>query len=201
MKKRSKRGKRSLFGRVLEGLADVLLLLIILAFGISIATHFLKRDRSVRTAAVPTGGTVPVAGDERAGAGRPGAREAEASAAAGEGTVRPVSAEELRSRPAVDIRNGSGRPGLAETIALRMRGAHFDVLEYRNADRYDYEQTLIKERGNKPQAAQAARSWLQKEYGVGRVEKDPKLTTAGDVLIILGTDLADTLRQRERSTR
>jgi len=81
-----------------------------------------------------------------------------------------------------------------------VRRAGFDVVEYRNADRYDYPRTEIRDRAGNPQVA-ALRDWMRREYGVGEVVKDAGKSAGAEVQLVLGADLADTLRRRERAER
>jgi hypothetical protein len=178
MSKPKRKRRTSLAGRLVEGLANAILILVVLAFGISIAARFGPAEE------------------------RKHREEAAAKAASHETAERksvPASTEELRDRPTVDIRNGCGRVGLAEELAQRMRRTNlFDVVEYRTANRYDYEKTLVKDRTGKPGAARQVRDWLQREYGVGQILEERIPAPEADVLVILGADLADTLRRLER---
>jgi hypothetical protein len=188
-----RRARRSLPGRIFEALANLVLVLIVLLFGFSIAGRFSAEGRdavrkarpqetrpAVRAAAGDTVGASAGAGAPREPAARPGV---------------PLGAV------TIDVRNGCGRVRLAEDMTRELRRAGFDVVEYRSAERYDYEKTLVKDRAGKPEAAARVRSWLQREYGVGEVQQDRVASPGADVLLILGADLADTLRHRERSAR
>jgi hypothetical protein len=113
----------------------------------------------------------------------------------------PVDLEVLRNRPTVDIQNGCGQGGLAEQLMHRLRRADFDVVEYRNADRYDYERTLIKDRSGKSGAADRLLEWMRREYGVGERVEDRVSVPGADLVLVIGIDLSDTLRAREARTR
>jgi len=166
---RSRRSRRSPAGRALEIAANLVLLGIVLAFGISIAARYGSSAR-------------PVERMERM------EQEVEPEP--------PIDPELLRDRPTVDIRNGCGESGLAERMMQRLRRAGFDVVEYRNADRYDYERTLIRDRSGREGAAARLQEWLVREYGVGSVEADPVAVPEADLQLVLGADLADTLAGR-----
>lgn len=170
---RKRRKKKSGLGRVLEILANGLLLLVVLAFGISIAARFGREDSEVR----PTSGE-----------------------ALYEEQLPPATVHvPERNRPTVDVRNGCGEGGLAETLMHKLRRAGFDVVEYKDADHFDYPHTLVKDRSGKPEAAGRVCAWLQKEFGVGETVSDLVAAPSSDILLILGADLADTLKIRERA--
>jgi hypothetical protein len=192
-----RRGRGSFFGRVVETMLDLILVLIVLLFGFSIAGRFSAEGRATvknaeRRAAEPLEMQAPRTA--RAGAGAGAERSANESRDAGE---QPVSGRPVT----VDIRNGCGRVGLAEDMMTQLRRAGFDVVEYRNADRYDYEKTQVLDRAGKPEAAARVQGWLQRAYGVGEVRRQPVPSPEADVLLILGADLADTLRKLERAHR
>ena len=166
-----KRTKRSIRGRLVEWAADLVLILVVLAFSLSIAVRYSSsRTETVAPTSAPLRSPSP-------------------------------SEEELRNRPTVDVRNGSGATGLAEQMSRRLRRDGFDVLEYRTADRDDYETTLVKDRTGRVGAAQKVCDYLRGAYGVGEVVVDRIGTPEADVLLILGRDLADTLARRERENR
>jgi hypothetical protein len=164
-----RRGKAGRLGRVLEVLADLALILIVVAFGLSIVRRYQGGHASAAAERTPPRAT-PVAAP-----------------------AAPVT----RDRPTVDIRNGCGKVGLAEVMMRRLRHAGFDVVEFKNADRSDYESTLVKDRSGHERAAEVA-AFLRKDLGVGRMVEDRVATPSADVLLILGRDLADTLEKRER---
>ena len=173
----AKRRKRrdSTLGRLLEGLADAALILVVLAFGVSIAARYSPEPREIR----PVQSILP-----------PASPPAEVP-----------HKTDWRDRPTIDIRNGCGQQGLAKVMTERLRLAGFDVVNFRNADRDDYARTLVKDRSGKPIAADRVRDWMRLEFGVGEIVRDPIEAPEADVLLILGADLADTLRRREREGR
>lgn len=172
MAAKKRRKKRSGFGRFLEVLASGVLLLVVVAFAVSIAARYGGGEEEVLRPADTDSPSRPL---------RP-----------------PVEAPVESDRPTVDIRNGCGRIGLAEEMMLQLRRAGFDVVEYKNADNYDYPHTLIKDRAGKPEAAGRVCAWMQREYGVGESVREVMVSPPSDVLLILGADLADTLASRER---
>jgi hypothetical protein len=175
MSTKRKRKKRSGVGRLFEVLADVTLFCVVLAFGISIAARYGPQEERLQ----------PVKGISRTQAKE---------------TVR-ADRKPGAYQPTVDIRNGCGRGGLAEEMMSRLRRAGFDVVEYRDADNYDYAHTLVKDRAGKPEGAGQVCAWLQREFGVGETVRDQVPTPSADVLLILGADLADSLAARGARTQ
>ena len=175
MSRRRKSAKRRRAGRLFEVVANTVLVLVVLAFGLSIAKRF-RADDADRERVEPTA--------QRVRAPEPA-----------------IDPEVLRQRPTVDIRNGCGEPGLAEKLMNRLRRSGFDVVEYRNADRYDYARTLIKDRSGRDGASVRLRDWMRNEYGVGEVVDDKVGVPEADLVLIIGADFADTLRVREARTR
>ena len=174
MTRRRKSPKRNRAGRWFEIVANTVLVLIVLAFGLSIARRFGSEDGTERRVE-PTRNVPP--------------------------PEPPIDPEILRNRPTVDIRNGCGEGGLAEQLMHRLRRAGFDVVEYRNADRYDYERTLIKDRSGKDGAASRLVQWMRREYGVGERVEDKVGVPEADLVLVIGADLSDTLRAREARAR
>jgi hypothetical protein len=175
MSRRRKRSKKGRAGRLFEVVANTVLVLIVLAFGLSIAKRFGADDANERRV-------------------EPTAQRVRAP----EPTIDP---EILRQRPTVDIRNGCGESGLAEQLMNQLRRSGFDVVEYRNADRYDYERTLIKDRSGREGAPARLRDWMRREYGVGEIVDDKVGVPEADLVLIIGSDFADTLRVRAARTR
>jgi hypothetical protein len=109
--------------------------------------------------------------------------------------------EALRNRPTIKLLNGCGRAGMAERMQPPLRRAGFDVLDTGNADRFDYEQTVVRDRSGKAGAATKLSDWLQAEYGVGEVRDDRVPVPEADLILILGRDLADSLARGESRAR
>jgi hypothetical protein len=202
-----RRARGSFAGRLLEAIVNLLLLLVVLLFGFSIAGRFSAEGRNTVRHAVERSGSQSREQNDRRDAPRldpgdtgreqpqPGLRDGAVRGAGGGG------ADRTEERPTVDIRNGCGRVGLAEDMMLELRRAGFDVVEYRNADSYDYQKTLVEDRAGKPEAASRVQDWLRRTYGVGELRHVPVAAPEADVLLILGADLADTLRRLERAGR
>jgi hypothetical protein len=151
-------------GRLLEGTAVLVLLLIVLTFGISIASRFLPGDEP------PAGSTE--------------------EAAAPEAPERYDSRVHERTR--VEVLNGCGLDGLARRMGLRLRAEGFDVVEWRDANRYDYSRTLVLATERHREAAVGVRDFLQGELGVGELQIQESPGSLADVQVILGADMAET---------
>jgi len=93
----------------------------------------------------------------------------------------------------VEVLNGSGVPRAALVMAERLRDAGFDVVDIRNADRSDYERTMVLDRVGEERWANAVADRLGVEEPVRQRNEDLLL----EVTVILGRDLA-TARGGER---
>ncbi len=172
MSTRKKKSRGRGFGRFVEILAGAALLVVVLVFGISIAMRY-------------TGGE------------KDGPRIDPVS------YVTPAPAAEdletLRNRPTLKLLNGCGRAGLADRMQSPLRRAGFDVLDTDNADRFDYDRTVVRDRSGKAGAAEKLSAWLQAEYGVGEVKPDRVPVPEADLILVLGQDLADSLAKRTKA--
>ncbi|MCL4078978.1 LytR C-terminal domain-containing protein [Coriobacteriia bacterium Es71-Z0120] len=93
-----------------------------------------------------------------------------------------VGAEE--ARVSVVIYNGSGVPGIAGEVAERLIREGMRVADTKNADRFDYEQTLIVEQREGSDAGER----IQRVLGVGKVIVQPSEQQVADIIIIVGKD-------------
>lgn len=175
MGRRRGKTRRRMGGHVVEMVLNGILVLIVLLFGVSIAARW--------------------GGDERTGAAEDQARVDPVSLP----VVPPDASEvdELRGRPTVVIKNGCGEQGLAEEVTQILRRSGFDVVDYGNASRYDHETTLVVDRSGQAEMVSRLQSWLGREYGVGAVKRDVAPVPEADMVLVLGRDLADTLKARE----
>ena len=98
-----------------------------------------------------------------------------------------------RARIRVQVRNGSGVSGAAGEVTTFLREAGFDVVDYGNADRFDYERTRIIDRTGSAVAAREIAAMLP---GVP-IESSPDPTLFLDVTIVIGRDL-DSVLARSR---
>lgn len=101
-----------------------------------------------------------------------------------------------RARIRVEVRNGSGRAGLAERVTAYLRDAGFDVVDFGNADRFDHAQTTILDRIGRPTLAREVGRALP---GV-RIASEPDSSLFLDVTVVLGADVADVLERGRRET-
>jgi hypothetical protein len=86
----------------------------------------------------------------------------------------------------VEVLNGSGvfRAGQHAAEQLRERG--FDVVDIRNADRSDYQETLVLDRVGVPRFAKS----VAKGLGVGSTTQQKNEDLLLEVTVILGRDVA-----------
>lgn len=88
----------------------------------------------------------------------------------------------------VEILNGSGRSGLATTYADKLKAAGYDVVNTGNADRTDYEATVITVYVDNTSVRQMAND-IKITLGVGEIKISSAPRTDIEVGIILGKDL------------
>lgn len=91
------------------------------------------------------------------------------------------------------LANGCDVDRLAATVRPILREAGFDVCGVDNADRFNYFETLIVDRGSRPGEAEAVCALLRERWQVGRVLLQVRRSPEADVLVILGRDLAEVL--------
>lgn len=84
----------------------------------------------------------------------------------------------------VIVYNGSGIPGIAGEAATVLIKAGMRVVDTRNADRFDYPETLIVMQDGDTQAAAEVESALS----VGKVVDQPTQQNVADIIVIIGTD-------------
>ncbi len=226
MKARRRNRRPTVGGRLVEFSANAALLVIVLAFAISIAARYGPGESAVQVPERAEGLSPEKAKGARSAPPAPGGRtrqdaasqtrlprsERDATgnpgvpAASGESGTRETRApgaagsDEHARHVTVDVRNGSRRVGLANDMMHELRRAGFDVVECRNADHDEYERTEVRDLTGKPGAAEVA-GWFQETYGVGHLQRQVIESPGSDVRVILGWDLADTLRRRERRAR
>ncbi len=82
------------------------------------------------------------------------------------------------------ILNGCGVSGTGQKVAKDLRALGFDVVDYRNADAFDYNETIVVDRaGDMGSALQVARSMR-----TGNVIQQIQETPLEDVVVIVGKD-------------
>lgn len=84
----------------------------------------------------------------------------------------------------VMVYNGVGTPGIAGIAAQQLISAGLKVVETRNADRFDYAETLIVVQDGDVKQGERVRDVL----GVGRVLDQPSAQDVADVIVIIGKD-------------
>ncbi|HHY12786.1 MAG TPA: LytR C-terminal domain-containing protein, partial [Firmicutes bacterium] len=88
----------------------------------------------------------------------------------------------------VAVQNGSGLPGAADYIASILRSYGFNVVSVGNADKFDYEHTMVLA----PKGKQDIQSELLKSIRAAAVESkaytSEEIPEESDVLVIIGKD-------------
>lgn len=82
------------------------------------------------------------------------------------------------------IYNGAGTPGLAGEVAQVMIKAGVRVVDTKNADRFDYEETLIVVQDGDLEAGET----IRKVLGTGKVVDQPSEQDVADIIVIIGKD-------------
>lgn len=95
-----------------------------------------------------------------------------------------VGAEDNMVR--VIVYNGAGIPGIAGEAAQELIGAGMRVVDTKNADRFDYGQTLIVVQNGDTAAGERVREVLR----VGEVIDQPSDQDVADIIVIIGQDYA-----------
>lgn len=187
-----RRRKRNSLTRAFEGLSILGLLLIVLLFGISIADRF--RPRAEARA-------------HGFSSKRPASQNPE-EAARVEGTIVHGGAQPEtdlvppgEKRPTVEVLNGCGKDGLASEMADWLRRRGFDVVEWRDADRYDYQNTLVQDRAGRGSAADLLAEKLQAAFAVGRLDPQVVEVPEADVRVVLGLDLVEAFAREQKQAR
>ncbi len=108
-----------------------------------------------------------------------------------------------RSRIRIDVRNGSGIEGAAGRVTELLREHGFDVVDFGNADRFDYARTRVVDQRGEPAWAGEVASVLRGApvdtlEGPGSSEAaDP----SADVIVVIGSDIESLLTQDEKAPR
>lgn len=95
-----------------------------------------------------------------------------------------VRVGERDSAVRVMVYNGVGTPGIAGIAAQQLISAGLKVVETRNADRFDYAETLVVVQDRDMAQGERVRDVL----GVGRVLDQPSAQDVADVIVIIGKD-------------
>lgn len=90
-------------------------------------------------------------------------------------------------RATVLVLNGCGEQGVGQLTAKLLRSFGLDVIDFRNADNFEYPETIVVDRaGDLDTAASVAR-----RLGVGNVIQQIPETPLVDIIVIVGADYAD----------
>lgn len=84
----------------------------------------------------------------------------------------------------VIIYNGAGTPGIAGRAAQQLIAAGMRVVDTKNADRFDYDTTMVVVQDGNTEQGELVRSAL----GVGEVVDKPSEQDVADVIVIIGRD-------------
>lgn len=95
-----------------------------------------------------------------------------------------IGAEDTSVR--VIIYNGVGTPGIAGEAAQELIAAGMRVVDTKNADRFDYDTTLVVVQSGSPEHGEQVKAAL----GVGEVVDQPSEQDVADVVVIIGRDYA-----------
>lgn len=85
----------------------------------------------------------------------------------------------------IEVLNGCGRPGVAERVASHLRSRGFDIMCVRNADDFDFVETLVVDRTGDRDKAHAVADAL----GGAPVVYQVSSAFFVDVTVILGDDV------------
>jgi len=138
-----------------------ILLVVVLAFGGSVAWRWWGPGASPTATAVP--GVTP-------GGGRPL-------------PARPRAPEMDGAPVRIEVVNGSGEPGAAAKLASYLRDGGFNVVLVGSGDRYDYVRTIVVDRTGDERAAAAVAAYLGP---VQRVRQ--RARSEADVTVVVGRD-------------
>jgi LCP family protein required for cell wall assembly len=108
-------------------------------------------------------------------------------------TPSPSAADLAAVNPAnvrVDVRNGSGVPGLGKRMADLLRRDGYVVNSVGNADSFDYDTTQIRALAKTPLAGERIRNDLHLTQATVTPVPEPSATAVADVTIVIGRDYA-----------
>jgi polyisoprenyl-teichoic acid--peptidoglycan teichoic acid transferase len=89
----------------------------------------------------------------------------------------------------IELHNGTLSIDLASTLAERLREAGFNVIRYQNADRFDYDRTILVDRGDHPYSIETLAQHL--EVRPEQIQRVPGGDDGADIVVIVGRDLAE----------
>ena len=82
------------------------------------------------------------------------------------------------------VLNGCGADGVGQRTARHLREAGFDVVDYRNADSFDYSETIVVDRAGDMGSALSVARYVK----TGNVIQQIQETPLEDVVVIIGND-------------
>lgn len=98
------------------------------------------------------------------------------------GLFAPRTSREVES--AVLVLNGCGIEGIGLETARYLRGLGLDVVDFRNADSFDYEETIVVDRAGDMGAAVAVARMLNIPNVIQQIPETPLV----DIIIVVGAD-------------
>ena len=84
----------------------------------------------------------------------------------------------------IEVLNGTGEPGVAREVTMKLRSMGIDVLIEGNAQRFDYQQTVLVDRKGNPELMKR----LSRRIGVSRVITQIQERPRVDATLIIGWD-------------
>ncbi len=113
------------------------------------------------------------------------------------GKRQGLAARQVAEEPVlVYLANGCGVDGLAGSLRGYFMAAGFDVCGVSNADRFGYGETLVVDRSGRAGAAEKVLEFLRSHWGVGRLIRQVRRPHQTDVLVVLGSDIAEARKRR-----
>ncbi len=82
------------------------------------------------------------------------------------------------------VLNGCGVDGVGQKTARHLREAGFDVVDYRNADSFDYSETIIVDRAGDMGSALSVARHVKTANVIQQIQETP----LEDVVVIIGSD-------------
>ena len=86
----------------------------------------------------------------------------------------------------VEVLNGCEEKGLARKVTSLLRRSGFDVVNFGNAENFDFLETIVVDRSGQIEKAQQVAQTLGVENCVQQIKQDPYRIE--DVLVIIGRD-------------
>ena len=84
----------------------------------------------------------------------------------------------------IEVLNGTGEPGVARTVTMKLRRMGIDVLIEGNAERFDYRESVLVDRKGNPDLMKK----LSRRLGVSRVITQIQEKPMVDATLVIGWD-------------